>query len=272
MGNIGSTSKREIIRPKKRKMKNTTILALTLLSAFATIEATKETVDACVVAVELLNENIKIEETFAAMMQGYNSTCKEDGLCTVEIDEDTLYELENMDPSDKENKIPAIKGKADAHFGKSFKTHQTFLDYEAACADVGGDLDCVDAVVDLKGEAGEAFLKNDVGIETDVDVKIHSFPICLPAECAGEDLTKVLENAAKEAFLKAPTIQEELTPKTEALIKTTTVEQVCILSGLETCDLSVKSVGCEISSSTTLRVGRLIGMVMMGVSALTFFV
>ena len=188
----------------------------------------------------------------------------------IDINENTLSDLQNFDPSKSED--PKIKGKVDAHFGKSFKTHQTFLDYEAACADVGGDLDCVDAVVDLKGEAGEAFVKGGEGIETDVDVKIHSFPICLPAECVGEDLTKVLENAAKDAILKAPTIQEELTAQSEAMIKTITVEQVCGLSGLETCDLSVKSVGCEISSSTTLRVGRVIGMIMMGVSALTFFV
>jgi len=226
--------------------------ALALLSSSNTIEASKESAKACTTAVDILNEHITLQDSFTAMLVGYNSTCLSDGLCVLDVDEDTLYELKNMNIEDKEAPIPAIKAVATAHFGKSFKMHPTFLAYDTACTDAGGILECVDGHMTLLGEAGAAFIKNERGVDTDVDMKIMSYPICLPKECDGEELDKVLENSAKEAILKAPAVAEEMTAQTEAMIKSVTADQLCALSGLDTCKLEVEAVGCQMSGSPAL--------------------
>ena len=232
--------------------KDISVLSLALLAHVNTVQASKESVEACVTAVEVLNENIELQTAFTSMLQGYNETCVSEGLCTIDIDEDTLFELKNMDASDKDAQLPAIKGKAVGHFGKNFKNHLSFLAYDTACTDAGGTLDCIDGHFTLLGTAGAAFLKNEEGVDTDVEVTMKSFPICLPAECDGEELDKVFENAAKDAFLKAPAIAEEMTAQSEAMVKSVTMEQVCALSGLDTCDLDVKSVGCEMDSPASM--------------------
>lgn len=246
------------------------LLPLALISTSMTVDASRESVAACVESVETINEHIELQEAFNNMLTGYNTTCQEEGLCKLEIDEDTLFELKNMDEVDKDAPLPAMKGSAVAHFGKAFKMHKSFLAYETACSDAGGDLECVDGHMVLQGEAGAAFLKNEEGVDTDIDIKILSYPVCLPKECEGEDLTKVLENSAKDAILKAPAIAEELTAHSESLIKSITVDQVCALSGLETCTLEVKAVGCELSESSGAinNAGRVAGVFVLAASAL----
>jgi len=251
-------------------MKILSLLSLATLP-FALIEASKETLEACLTAHDELNEHITLQESFVAMLQGYNETCQGDGLCEVNIDEDTLADLKNMDVEDDESEIPSIVGAASAQFGKSFTSHETFINYATACADAGGILDCVDSQIVLRGEAGAAFLKQEEGIQTDVQANVFAFPVCLPAECGDEDLGKVVENAAKQAILKSPKVAEDLTAQSEALIKSVSVEQVCALSGLDTCKLEVQSVGCGNVASPAPSItttGSLVGGLIFSVAAL----
>lgn len=232
-------------------MKNLSLLAIFLASPFNIVDASTETLSACLTAHEALNEHTSLQNTFSSMLKGFNSTCESDGLCTYDIDEDTLYELQQMETDEE---IPAIKGSAITNFGDSFRAHPDFIAYNTACSDLGAELDCINADITLFGEAGAAFLKKEEGIQTDIHVEIKSFPVCLPKECEGEPLDQIFESAAKSAILKSPTIADDLTPQSEALIKSVTTDQVCALSGLDTCELVVKSVGCELSeSSSTLR-------------------
>lgn len=251
-------------------MKILSFLAFTVIP-FSSIEASKETLEACLTAHDELNEHITLQESFMEMLQGYNATCESDGLCKLDVDEDTLYELQNMDIQDEESEIPAIRAVGTAQFGKSFSSHETFLKYATACTDAGGMLECVDSQITLKGEAGAAFLKQEEGIQTDVEAKVFAFPVCLPAECHGEDLVKVVENAGKQAILKAPGIAEEMTAQSEALIKSVNIDQVCALSGLDTCKLEVQPVGCKAGVASTAsanKVGQTVVALTLAVGAL----
>jgi hypothetical protein len=244
--------------------------ALFLSASFvvaAAAAADEEQMEICLEAQQKLAEKIVLQETFRNMLDAYNATCETDNLCKVEISEDTLYQLKNMDPNHGE--IPAIIGSADINFGKNFHENAAFTDYHAACADEGGVLECMDAHIVLNGEAGALFMKDEEGIQTDVDVKVIQFPACFPKECDGIDVTALFESALKLAFLKAPNVTEDLTPESEALVQSLSIDQVCALSGLETCTIKAKANVCSMDQSpgTSVTVGRFVGALAMTVGA-----
>merc|ERR1712150_178021 len=154
---------------------------------------------------------------------------------------------------DKDAEPPAIKGSIKANLGKKFKEHVSYMAYDRTCGIIHGGLDCLDANVTLQGTAGAAFFDNEQGIDMDFDVQLKSFPICLPSECEGEEMEKVFERAAKGAFLKVPSIAEKMTAKSEKMMKSLTLPQVCILMGLETCNFEVESVGCKQNTTASIR-------------------
>lgn len=221
------------------------VVTLLLSAASWSANASKETMESCVVAQEVLYENTELNTAFTRMMEGYNTTCHEEGLCDYSLEDETLESVKNMDESSTINDIAGIKGSGAAHFGGSFYNHESFLTYRTACADAGGDVICIDSGLNLEGEAGAAFMPDGGGIETDIKFTLTSFPVCMTKECENEDLTAILENTAKNAFLKSPQIAEDMTSHTESLVKAATVKQVCALSGLETCEFTVARLECS---------------------------
>jgi len=202
----------------------------------------EEEMTTCMQAHSRLNQNLEVEESFAEMLIAYNETCKTDNLCTIDVHEQTLKEMRD----EESDIIPSIKGSAVAHFGENFKSHETFQNYATSCLDAGGHLECVDGHFVFLGDSTAAMFKQEESVETDVDIKILSYPVCLPTQCDDEPLDEVFEYAAKKAILKAPIIAENMSANSEALIMAATIEQVCILSGLETCYLDVEHAPCEI--------------------------
>jgi len=224
----------------QRYLRALPMLAMALVADVITAE---EELQDCMSAHSRLNQNLALEETFSAMLVGYNETCRDNKLCTIDIHEDTLKEMKN----EESEIIPSIKGVAVAHFGEEFKTHETFQDYATSCLDAGGHLECVDGHFVFLGESTAAMFQQDESVETDVDIKILSYPVCLPTQCEGDPLDKVFEYAAKKAILKMPIIAENMSTNSEALIMAATIEQVCILSGLDTCYLEVEHAPCEVA-------------------------
>lgn len=204
--------------------------------------AVSDTMKACVSAQEVLFENIELDNAFKEMLQAYNQTCHDEDLCTYDIDSDTMTGLKpKADGSaPNPNDLPKIKGSGNAYFGGAFQNHDSYLMYKTSCSDAGGDVACVDAKVILEGNAGGAFLPDSTGIETDVKVTVTSFPMCMVRECENEDMTKILENTGKNAILKSDRVSEDLDSQTESMIKAATTTQVCALSGLETCEVTVE--------------------------------
>lgn len=221
------------------------VITLICLSAAWYTNASKETMEACVTAQEVLYENTELNNAFRSMMNSYNETCHEEGLCTYDLHDETAKSFKSMNESSTLTDIAAIKGSGAAHFGGAFYDHISFGLYRTACDDAGGDLVCVDAGLDLEGEAGAVFLKEDGGIETEVKLSLTSYPVCMTRECENEDITAILENTAKNAFLKSPQIAEDMTSHTESLVKAATVKQMCALSGLETCEFTVTRLACN---------------------------
>jgi len=206
--------------------------------------ASKETMTACVTAQEVLYENSELDSAFTQMLDGYNQTCIEEGLCTYTMDRETLKGFKSLSETSTAAELPELIGSGAAHFGGAFYDHVSLVNYLTACKDAGGDVICVDAHLNLEGQAGAAFTAGD-GIKTDIKLSFTAYPVCMTKECENEDLTTILENSAKTGFMKAPKIQEGMDAHTEALVKAATVKQVCALSGLETCELAVDKQSCD---------------------------
>lgn len=157
--------------------------------------------------------------------------------------------------------MPPVKGSATIAFNDDFHLHQAVVTYEEACKDVGisHGLTCIDGELRFQGNALAAFIspkRNHPGVETDLTVYMKGYPICLPTVCREEDMTKMMEAVFKTAVLKSPDVQENLDAKNTAMIQATTVEQLCALSGLETCEIdthtSAQCVSSPASSSRSL--------------------
>lgn len=229
-------------------------------------DASIESREACMKATETLYENVELSDAFKFMLRTYNETCREEGLCDYEIHEDTRKSVESFTDNSTLWDLAAVKGTGEAHFGATFYEHKSFKKYATACDDAGGELICVDATVNLNGRAGAVLAKSDTeGVETDVKLKLSSYPVCLTRECEGEDMmVTTLENTAKNAFLKMESVQEEMTTHLESIIKAATVKQVCALSGLDTCEFTVERQECgsakSPSASTSTRVATLLSV------------
>lgn len=220
------------------------VVTLLFLSTWSTADASKETLSACVTAQEVLYENNELDDAFTKMLEGYNATCHEEGLCTYSMDRETLDGFKTLSKTSSASELPELQGSGAAHFGGAFYDHVSFGNYITACKDAGGDVICVDAHLNLEGEAGAAFTEGSDGIKTDIKLSFTAYPVCMTKECEKEDLTTILENSAKTGFMKAPKIQEGMDAHTEALVKAATVRQVCALSGLATCELTVEKQTC----------------------------
>lgn len=236
-------------------MKVTSVVNFILLSSMLTsTTAITDTMKACVSAQEVLFENVELDEAFKSMLIGFNLTCHDENLCQYDMDEatkDSLSPVNGAPPSPKD--ILKVKGTGNAHFGGSFQEHASYDTYRTACDDAGGSVACVDAHVTLLGNAGGAFMKDADGIETDVKIVVTAFPMCMVQECEKEDVTKILENTGKNAILKSDQVQEDLDSQMESMIKAATTEQVCALSGLDTCEITVVSRGsCKAAQSEEL--------------------
>jgi len=188
-----------------------------------------------------------LESTFYSLLVAFNSTCRETGLCNWDVDEETSSGIRNMESNDP---LPPLKASGMMHFGEHFTGNRNFLNYATACTNGGGTLQCVDSRTILLGEGGAAFNEGGNGVEVDADVEIYSFPLCVPQECAGHTLDKLFENAAKRMLLNAPFIRNSVSAQNAVLFQSATFQQVCLLSGLDTCKLNVEPVSCEIDEIT----------------------
>lgn len=230
-----------------------TVTLLFLTVALPGTHASKETMQACVTAQEVLYENIELSDAFRDMLLKYNDTCHEEGACTYKLHEDTLDSINSVKNLTEGGQtkatykdIKGIKGTGEADFGGSFYDHLSFKTYVTACEDAGGDMVCVDADLKMEGYMGATFLPDDeTGIETDVKLTAKSYPVCMTEECENEDMLTILENTFKDAFLKSDSIAEKINSQVESMIKAATVKQLCALSGLDTCDLALTHEKCS---------------------------
>merc|ERR1712226_1668138 len=111
---------------------------------------------------------------------------------------------------------------------------------------------------------------NDDGLVIDIDIDGRSFPYCFPKECEGEDLTRVVEDATRDAIMSIPDVQNVMNPTTESLLNEVTFAQLCALSGLGTCQFSVTSSECE-SSSFGFNAGYALSMLVAVSSSILMF-
>lgn len=240
---------------KLSSVSKTSIAALLLLSVTYTADAMTDSMKACASEQQTLFENNELDKAFEGLLRSYNETCNDEGLCTYQIDDDTMTGLSRMKgagaPAPED--IPSIKGSGSANFGGLFFDHISYSTFRTACNDAGGAVVCVDSQLTLDGTAGEAFMNGADGILTDVKIKLTNFPICMTSACENEDITAVLETTGKNAILKSDQVAEDLDSKTESLIQAATIKQICALSGLGTCELDVEKKQC--SSASNVGVG-----------------
>lgn len=238
-------------------LSKTTLQAATLLFLSTIVSASKESADACFHAAEALNDRPEVLVPHAAMLEAYNSTCFQSGLCTLNVDESlkqfvgTGESIDAVALSETVATAP-IAIKAEANFGGDFASHSTVSEYEDACIKAGGYLGCVDGILFLDGSiSGQLTGTGADDTVIDIELSAKSFPYCFPSECEGEDLRAVLEDATRDAVMNVPDVKDNLTPTTEALINEVTFAQMCALSGLPTCQLSVTEVECKLFSSSS---------------------
>jgi len=255
-----------------------------ILSVSTAVLASKESAQACFHAAEALNDIPSLNTPHSKLIEVYNSTCREEGLCIYDMDEELrAYVSGANNPDGLENAVSQVNNpavisagakqfpiamKASLDFGGSFLENPVLADYANACEELGGTIECIDAIAYLDGTISGLLAEGDGeqdGIVIDIEMFSKSFPYCLPPACEGEDLTRVLEDATRDALLKMPTIQANLNPTTESLMEEVTFAQMCALSGLPTCQLSVTTVDCQYSSSY----GRTVGYVLSFVTALS---
>lgn len=212
---------------------------MTLVSS---VDAITESMQVCVTAQETLLENNELDSALRALLLGYNATCHDEKLCTYQMDAETMegfLELQGSGGKAPEaTDLPAVKGTGSADFGGSFRDHNSYTTYTTACSDAGGSVICVDAHATMEGSAGVAYIGGD-GIETDVKLKLTSFPMCMAMECANEDITLVLENTVKTVMLQSDKV-EDMNSNTENLIQGASIKMLCDLSGLDTCEMVVE--------------------------------
>jgi len=230
------------------------LVAVSMLAALPSVTATTESAMACFLAAEELNDIPSVNEPHAQFLEAYNATCRKSNLCSFDLDESLLASVRGTanpaDLTDAAFSAP-IAVKTTMDFGGSFAKDRTVEEYERACRKAGGKMGCIDGALYLDGSINSALAagNDDQGdIVVDIELFAKSFPYCFPSECEGEDLTPVLEDAVRDAVLKVPEVKANLNPTTEALLKDVTFAQVCALSGLPTCSLSVSQTECHFGS------------------------
>jgi len=230
------------------------LVLVVVSSVFSTTLATKESAQACFLAAEKLNDNPSVNEPHGDMIEAYNNTCVDTGLCAYDIDP-TLLGLANggFDASDV-GQVPTdipIYVEATLDFGGSFHDDPSLHEFIKACDKAGGHVKCVDGLFTTIGDVSDMLTGTDGGDGINIDIELYGkkFPYCFPPECEGEDLTEVVEDALRDAVLNIPDVQENLVPTTESLIESITFSQMCAISGLHTCDFSVTAVECKYGSN-----------------------
>lgn len=239
--------------------------------------ATKESAEACFHAAESLNDNPSVNVPHQLVIEKYNATCREESLCVLDIDEGLKNSFLGADRNPAEITAVAqshpviMKGSMD--FGGSFGDDPTIAEFGKACKNVGGTMGCVDGIMTLKGEVASMLAEGeaDNGLIIDIDIDARSFPYCFPSECEGEDLTRVVEDAARDGIMNVPDIQNMLNPTTESLLNEVTFAQLCALSGLGTCLFTVTSSECEFSSSFGLNAGFALSVLVAASSSFIMF-
>ena len=225
-----------------------------ILYTSSQISASKESAEACAVAAEALNDIPSISNQYGLLLERYNETCADMGLCDIDLDEhlETLWGHNARDVDYIVKNYP-IKMKTSLDFGGSFADDPSFSQLVNACEDAGGYMECVDAILYVDGAISGMLFGSD-GDENDIvlDVEIFakSLPYCFPPSCKDEDLTQVIEDGVRDAVLKTTDAKSALDPASEALLKTITFKQLCALTGLPTCQLSVTAVDCSYNSSS----------------------
>lgn len=216
--------------------------------------------EACAVAAENINDIPTVSQPHAVMLDAYNKTCRDDGLCSFEVDDKlaNIMTSDTVNPADLSNvvnEIP-IEIKSTINFGSSFVNHPALSDFFHACDKEGGMVECVDGSLYLDGTISEQLTGGDGegdGIKLDIELFTKNFPYCFPKICDGLDLSEVLQEAAKEAMLKSPQVKANLNPTMESVLKGITFEQLCAISGLPTCALTLSRVDCPFSSGHRAR-------------------
>lgn len=244
-----------------------------LLSASPSALASRESAEACFIAAEGLNDMPSVREPLQELLEAYNATCKDRGLCTIEADDSFIDAYVDRNPADFTNlatTMPVnVKGSMD--FGGSFQDHETLTVFSHECSKAGGKVECVDSLLILNGEISDMLEGSDgdgSGIKVDIEFIGKGFPYCMPKECEGEDLTEVLEDATRDAIMKIPDVKSNLNPTTAALLNEVTFAQMCALSGLPTCQLTVTQSDCSFESGSGVKVGHTLSFLAILSSAL----
>lgn len=236
-----------------------TLSAVVLMAIYPSTTASPETLSACLAEINHVNESEEVSLAFSDMMTHYAESCLESNLCEYELgpelnamaadlmdngelDSTGMTEISAKAPKTL-GEIPPIHGHITFDFGGDFLDHELVNSYDLACRDVGvNGVTRLTSQMEFKGDALSSFIDptEGVGIDTDFQIYVKNYPMCLPAGCSDEeDLTKVMEAVVKSNGLKSPEVQEKLTPQIEAMVQALSVDQLCALSGLEKCDVNV---------------------------------
>jgi hypothetical protein len=209
------------------------VLGLVLLFSQSFVNAD---MDQCIEEVESLHEeNQLLPLATIRLAQEYNETCHEEGLCTTYLDDETraYFESEEYSQNPTIPDVPIIAD-VDAEFA-GFEEHANWDAYVQTCEQTNGGKVCrMDVDIDFKGAAVDL-------VEIDLDLNTYHMPFCLTDACDGEDLELVLEGVAKKFVLQ----QADLEQTQQNLVKTLSLNQVCLGLGISTCQFAIKNVDCS---------------------------
>lgn len=220
------------------------------------VNAQNEGGESCTTAAIDLNDIPEVNTNHEALIIAYDQVCHDAELCTHNIGafpgsmNPALINMNTLINSG------AIEGSADANFGAAFGEDPSVIKYRDSCNLYSGTMRCANVNMRILGEAGAAMGvggQPGEGIQVDLELDVDGFPICLPRECEGDlDMATVIETEFKTAMLNSPEFQDELGGDSSkaAIFKATSFNQMCLLSGVETCTLDVEEVECDAGPGT----------------------
>lgn len=206
----------------------------------------------CMESMKRINNIPSVTIRHAALLKAFEDTCDELSLCFEDVEALTSLNPTDINPEYLYEHSPLV-GIVKADFGGAFVYDPAYESYFDACQKNGGEVFCVNNVVDMEGSGGVQYdatgtPDNENGLDVDLEVYTEYFPICLPPECYGstnDQLQKIMEVQFRDALLQSEKIKQQVNnPAVYGLLKEATFDTLCSISGLPTCDFTTEKVEC----------------------------
>ena len=225
--------------------------ALSLLMGYNSLVNVNAEVD-CETGYKRIDSNENFVAGRKMMYKTFFDTCQGIGNCNYESEGCGLFDL---DDDQAFGQGVTLKGEYTMDFGGKYKEQKPFQTLASACSNVGGMIACLDGSFNFIGDRANFDFLKGIGpellrgktLDTDVEVKIVSYPVCLPPSCQGKPLETVLYKASKELLLASPLVQMELSDSDEDMVMSLDLESMCKLANIERCEISVNAAMCGIT-------------------------